>query len=152
VAGQVEAIWIKRAHRGPMDAVARAEVRAGSGLLGNADQGGKRQVTVIAQEAWEAMTAELGANVPPSARRANLLVSGVDLANSRGRVLKIGPVRLKVWGETRPCELMEQAHPGLQAAMRPGWRGGVFGEILDDGAVAVGAEVRWEPEPPPLGT
>jgi hypothetical protein len=51
--GRLEAIWIKRAHRGPMDPVSTGRLLAGRGLVGNADQGRRRQVTVIEQAAWE---------------------------------------------------------------------------------------------------
>jgi MOSC domain-containing protein YiiM len=143
---RLRAIWIKRAKLGPMDPVDRATLVAGAGLVGNADQGRRRQVTVIAAEGWRDALAAVGPGVEldPSARRANLLVSGVELAGSRGRVLRVGGCRLRVLGETRPCERMERALPGLKAALEPKWRGGVFGEVLDDGAIAVGDPVGWE--------
>lgn len=142
--GRVEALWTKRAHRGVMDPRPVVQCTAGRGLVGNTGRSSTRQVTIIAQEAWAAMMREFGAAVDPAARRANVLVSGIDLARSRGRVLRIGGVRLLVKGETRPCERMDEALPGLRAAMDPDWRGGVFAQVLDDGPIAVGDEVAWE--------
>jgi MOSC domain-containing protein YiiM len=141
--GRVEAIWIKRFRRGPMDPAGSAQLVAGRGIVGNANQGGKRQVTLISREAWDAVMQELGEHVPPETRRANLLVSGIDLANTRGRVLRVGRCRLRIYGETKPCWQMEEAHVGLQSALRPRWRGGAFAEVLDDGPIAVGDRVDW---------
>jgi MOSC domain-containing protein YiiM len=140
--GVLEAIWIKRAKRAPMDRADSARLLAGSGIEGNADQGGWRQVTVISREAWDGMMASLDARVDPSARRANLLVRGVDLREARGRILHIGACRLEVRGETRPCERMDEACAGLRAVMRADWNGGVFGVILNDGEIRVGDPVR----------
>ena len=87
--------------------------------------------------------AEMGADLDPSARRANLLLSGIRLAHTHNRILRIGNCRIQIWGETKPCEVMEAAWPGLKDAMTDNWGGGAFGVILDDGEIAVGDPVEW---------
>ena len=139
---RLEQIWVKRMHRGPMDAADRARVVAGKGIVGNANQGGKRQVTIVSNKHWQDVTSPLGATPDPRLRRANLLVSDIDFSDAHGKILKIGAIRVRIYGETRPCEQMEMAAPGLQAAMSGPFGGGAFGEVLDDGEIAVGDAVE----------
>jgi MOSC domain-containing protein YiiM len=115
---KLERIWLKRGKGGPMDPVDSAQLEVGGGLRGNANRGGRRQVTIISRERWAELMVALGADLSPAARRANLMVSNLDLENSRGRELRVGATRLKINGETRPCELMDEAYPGLQSLMR----------------------------------
>ena len=140
----LDAIWLKRFKQGPMDPAEAAHLEPGVGLAGNANRGGRRQVTIISAERWKAICDGLAADIPPSTRRANLMVSGLDLENTRGRVLRIGTARLRINGETRPCWQMEEAHTGLQAAMDPHWGGGAFAEVLDGGEIGTGDSVEWE--------
>jgi hypothetical protein len=143
--GTLERIWLKRATGGPMDPVDAAILDVNRGLVGNANRSRRRQVTIISGERWTELMDALRVDLNPSARRANLMISGLDLQRSRGRVLLIGNARLKINGETRPCEQMDEAHPGLQELMRERWGGGVFAEVLAGGEIRVGDGVEWEP-------
>lgn len=136
--GEIINIWIKRAHRGVMDPVDDAEAIAGRGLVGNADQGRRRQITIIDEAAWREAAAETGHDVDPSKRRANVMLRGIPLAGSRGRLLRLGDCLVRILGETRPCDQMEKAQRGLREALSPNWRAGVFGEIVEGGAMRVG--------------
>jgi MOSC domain-containing protein YiiM len=127
-----------------MDAAGQATLVARRGIVGNADQGGRRQVTIIDRERWHELMDRLGAELETGARRANLVVDSLDLFDSRGKTLRVGAARLYVLGETRPCERMEEALPGLQAAMRERWGGGAYAEVLEGGEISVGDKVEWD--------
>jgi len=144
--GRLEAIWLKRAHRGKMDGVMEASAVAGQGLAGSVGRSRRRQVTIIELERWQSYQRALGLDIPASGRRANLMVSGVSLARTRGRILRVGGVRLAIGGETTPCERMDEVAQGLRDLMRPDWGGGVFAQVLDHGVLTVGDAVTLEDE------
>lgn len=126
-----------------MDSAASATLDE-KGLLGNANRDGVRAVTIVSNERWNALMKEVGAALGLEARRANLVVSGIDLENSRGKTLRIGACRLRIGGETRPCELMDEAAAGLQEAMRSHWGGGAFATVMNGGQIAVGDMAMWD--------
>ncbi len=141
--GTVERIWIKRSKGGPMDQRDEAEVQAGRGFVGDANLGSRRQITLIEEEKFEEMARELNADLDRSWRRANILVKGISLTESSGKILQVGGIKLRILGETRPCSVMDRAFQGLRAAMQPDWRGGAYSEALDDGLVQIGDAVVW---------
>jgi MOSC domain-containing protein YiiM len=121
-----------------MDSVESADAIAGRGLAGNADRSRRRQITIIDEAAWREAAAETGHDVDPSKRRANVMLRGIALADSRGKLLRLGECLVRILGETRPCEQMEKAQAGLRKALSPHWRAGVFGEIVEGGSIHVG--------------
>lgn len=131
----------------PADAmVETAEIEISqSGVVGEKRAGQKRQVSILAREAWETAAAEAGApELPWTTRRANLLVEGVDLADTIGRRLRIGDVVLEVTAETDPCHLMDRAREGLLRALTPDWRGGASCRVVTPGVARVDDAVCFE--------
>ncbi len=102
---------------------------------------GKRQVTVMSIEQWQAACGDLkgpSPSLPWTTRRANLLISGYEFsARDVGKQIKIGPVILYVTGETDPCHKMNVAQAGLMQALTPNWRGGVCCKVLSDGRISL---------------
>lgn len=146
--GRVIGIAWRDRPRAPMIEAEAAAVTVAAGVEG--DYHGRsrvrdRLVTVLAVEGWQAACAELGATLPWTYRRANLLVEGLGLAGQIGARLVAGPLVLEIVEETEPCARMDAQHQGLTAALVPDWRGGVTCRVLSDGALRVGDPIRLEP-------
>ena len=142
--GHLLAIARAPVKRGPLAPLSEAAVGVPDGVAGDA-RGARsgRQVTVVFREGWEAACRELGVELPWTTRRANLLVEGVPVPRE-GRRLVIGSLVLEVTQETQPCQVMEAAHRGLQAALTPEWRGGVCCRVVQGGTIRVGDQVHVE--------
>ena len=126
----------------PMREAQEANVQPGRGLDMENRKTGRREVTLLAVEAWADACRELGVEIPWHTRRANLLIEGVDLGATLGQVISIGPVQIRIHGETRPCGIMESQQKGLRDALKPKCRGGVHGEVLTGGTIRVGDAVQ----------
>lgn len=90
--GIVKAIYLRPERGTDPVPVETAQAVVGTGLEGDHCKGGSRQITILAKEAWEEVCKDLGVELDPKARRANLFVEGVDLKDSVGTVFSIGQV------------------------------------------------------------
>lgn len=144
--GRITWIGLRPARRSDVQAVDRAQA-ALSGLAGDHARAGRRAVTLI-QAGHLPVIAALAdlREVPPETLRRNLVVSGLNLSATRGRVLAIGAARLRVTGPCAPCSRMEHAlGPGGYNAMRG--HGGWCAEILASGDIETGAPVTVLADP-----
>ena len=140
--GKLLAIATKARSRGPMNELDRACVTPEHGITGDfRGKAEQRQVTVLSVEDWYAACSELNQQLVWTTRRANLLVEGIRLANTKDSLLHIGTVVLRITGETEPCGRMDELVAGLRSALTPDWRGGVCCQVVSGGWVEPGAEV-----------
>ena len=135
-------------HRGPMDAVAEADLVEGRGLRGNATQGGRRQVTIMSLDRWLALTSAPARPARPGDPPRQSPGRGADprrcprpgrcASATRGCASSARRAPVTRW--TKPCPACRRR------CLRPGG-GGAFGEVIRSGAIAVGSPVAWENSP-----
>jgi MOSC domain-containing protein YiiM len=101
-----------------------------------------RQVTVISADSWRDACQDLGMEVPWTKRRANLLLGGIDLRDTKGALILIGDVLLEIADENPPCRVMDIQQDGLRKALKPDWRAGVSCRVLTGGKIKLGDTVR----------
>lgn len=141
--GVVRRILVRPSARTPLREIDDVLAVEDQGLEGDHAVGGRRQVTLLDLDRWREVCEEIGRDVDPAERRANLLIEGLPLDLHRDAELQIGEAVLRIGGETRPCELIDERTPGLSQRLRADRRGGLYGRIVRGGRVAVGDLVRW---------
>jgi len=127
--------------RSPMIRLAKAELVAGKGIVGDRFFGWKNdypgQVTLFSLEVHEAVCSDLG--VPdrgPDVYRRNLIVAGADLNSLIGQEFELQAVRFLGISECSPCYWMDTAcAPGTEAALKG--RGGLRAKVLTSGSLHV---------------
>lgn len=142
---ELAAIAFRRQAKGRMLEICEVDIRCEDGVVPDTrGKPGRRQVSVLSLPSWREACAELGADLPWTLRRANLLVDGLRFsAADVGRILRVGEVELELTVETDPCPRMDAQYEGLTAALMPDWRGGVCARVRRAGRVRVGDAVGF---------
>ncbi len=119
------------------------ELVAGRGIRGDRffdwKEDYKGQITFIDMAVVEEIRRHAGnSDLPASAFRRNVVVSGIDLNKLIDVTFELGGMRFQATEECRPCYWMDEAcgKPGTEEIMKG--RGGLRCRILDDGVLKVG--------------
>ena len=148
-AGTIEAIWITPGAGKPAAGRDVVQALAGRGLEGDRYVAGTgtfpsglpgSALTLIEAEVCESFDPPLG----PSDHRRNLVTRGIDLNGLVGSEFTIGSVRCRGMRLCEPCIVLERSasRPVLRPLVH---RGGLRTDILVDGEIKLGDEVRHVP-------
>lgn len=136
-----------------MEVLDSAQLIEGQGVAGDfrgtrkAGTAGQNGLVLVEAKDWDSAIAESGADIPWYERRGNLLVEHFDIPQQPGVRLRIGSdVVIEVTQECAPCERMEALHPGLRSALEADWRAGARARVVRGGTIAIGDEIRIEPQ------
>jgi MOSC domain len=144
--GTVEGVFVAPSAGEPARSLERARALAGRGLEGDRHTDGKgtfpsgmpgSALTLIEAEVCQSFDPPLAA----SEHRRNLVTRGIDLNRLVGHEFQVGSVRCRGMRQCEPCRVVDRyaSRPVLRALVH---RGGLRADILADGVVRVGDEVR----------
>jgi MOSC domain-containing protein YiiM len=109
-------------------------------------EGADRQITLIEAEALEALHRDYRIVLEPNESRRNVATRGVALNHLVGRRFRVGDVALRGLRLCEPCSYMERLS-GKPVRAGLVHRGGLRAEILTEGTIRVGDEIRGAEEP-----
>jgi len=141
IVGTVTGLAVRTGVGAAMQELDSLQALTDGGVEGDVPAPIHRGITLLSRRQWEEVVAEIGMDYPWYTRRANVLVDCDSLSHLMEQTIEIGDVVVQITGETDPCAVMEAIHPRLKEALTPEMRGGVYGRILQGGAIAIGATV-----------
>ena len=141
VQGSVLALALRPEKGGAMALAGSLSLTPENGVIGDHGTSKRRQVSLLDIAAWQTACSEAGTTLPWTTRRSNILVQCEDLQSLVGQSIQLGTAHVQVLGEVTPCHFMDAAQPGLEAALKIDWRGGVYGRVIDAGQTSVGDQI-----------
>jgi len=148
--GTVEFIYVASAATAPTLPVNEARAIPGVGLEGDryALRVGTfskplpdRELTLIEAEAIEAVKHEYDFELAPGDARRNVVTRGVALNHLVGREFQIGDVKIRGIRLCEPCKHLQRL-TGRDVILGLTHRGGLRAQILTEGIIHVGDEIR----------
>jgi MOSC domain-containing protein YiiM len=131
-------LWTRPEKAGAMVEHDSLELVEGQGVEGDHTFGRMRHVTIVFEDDWKQAEAALGRQVDPAGRRANVFVAGGNGQRYVGGKIRLGGALVEIKQIVAPCPVMEQAAEGLQEALGPDGRGGIWGRVLESTTLQVG--------------
>ncbi|MGH7223596.1 MAG: MOSC domain-containing protein [Gemmataceae bacterium] len=149
--GILRGIWISSTARDPLVCIAEVRVVPGRGLEGDRYffacgsfsrwPGKGREVSLIAEEALEAVRSEHGIDLREGRSRRNLVTSGIVLADLQERTFRIGTAVFRGIRPCAPCEYLERiTEAGVFEALKG--RGGLRADVIEEGILHVGDAIE----------
>ncbi len=148
--GQVTAIYIAADAGADMQEVAKVRALPGKGLEGDryaarkgtysSRNGPDREVTLLEEEALEALQRDYEHDLAAAESRRNLITRGVALNHLVGRTFMVGEVKLRAIRLCDPCHYLEKVtgKPVFQGLIH---RGGLRAQILTEGTIRQGDQL-----------
>jgi hypothetical protein len=149
--GSVERIWIAASAGEPARAIESVRAIAGQGLEGDRHVTGRgtfpsglpgSALTLVEAEVCESFAPPLS----PDEHRRNVVTRGVALNQLVGHEFLVGGVRCRGMRLCEPCTVV-QGYAGRPVLRELVHRGGLRADILEDGMISVGDEVRAASQP-----
>jgi MOSC domain-containing protein YiiM len=152
--GILRGIWIAAAARAPLSCIDKVRAVPGRGLEGDRYflacgtfstwPGGGRAVTLIGEEALDAIRREHGLDLSEGRSRRNLVTSGIALDDLQDRTFRIGTAVFRGIRPCHPCRHLEGiTQEGVFDALKD--RGGFRADVLEEGVIHVGDAIELLP-------
>lgn len=142
---EIISIHIVRKRNGAAEPCNHAYVRSNFGIIGDyrSEKFQTRQITLIETETIEAMSRELGYDIPAGASRRQILVKDINLDELVNQNLRLGQIIVRVEDKCNPCNNIERKiGPGAKKAMNG--KGGICCRIIEGGEIYVGDKITVE--------